>query len=705
MVSTIKFSEFASGGDLANNKTTVGLDNTLTINTRFNNPWTFLASGTTAQRPTPSVNTNYRLRLNTDTQSYEFYDAVSGMWVVLLDTISTGVVLLAPSTDQTIVGAFNLIMATGSMIAPTMLPGNLSLSGNTITSTNSNGNINIIPNGVGATQGITLFGSTTAINADTTSLIQATSVNRAASLSLMTNWNANAGSGIYLSTSRSAIPGTLGAVTSSQILSQINSRGDDGVTGLVVGTQFESVVDGTVSSGIVPGKFNWYTANSSGVSTLGMSLDSAQVFSLVNPLIGSSGGTGVNNGTKTITLGGNLVTSGAFNSTFTMTGATNVTFPTSGTLATTAGSVSSVSGTSNRITSTGGTTPVIDISASYVGQSSITTLGTIGTGVWQGTVIGSTYGGTGVNNGSSTLTLAGNLATSGAFASIFTMTGATNVTFPTSGTLATTASASGIINSGTTNQLAYYAASGTTLSGLSTANNGVLITSGAGVPSISSTLPSAVQGNITTLGQLAADLAFTAPSGANPLYIYLNTDNTFAGTFQLQAGAGSANNGGGLIMYGASHATKPGYVVAGLSSTPASFFTVNNQGTGAGADVFTVSKGGAVVANSSVTCTTLITAPAASQASSLTLGAAYQNPFGYDVVLTVYLAITAATAGTIQIGVGPTNTPTQQTVISGLTLGALAIIPLTIYLPKDYYALVTLTTVTATISGQQAMPV
>lgn len=47
------------------------------------------------------------------------------------------------------------------------------------------------------------------------------------------------------------------------------------------------------------------------------------------------GGTGVNNGTSTITLGGNLTTSGAFNSTFTMTGGTSVTLPTSGTLATT----------------------------------------------------------------------------------------------------------------------------------------------------------------------------------------------------------------------------------------------------------------------------------------------------------------------------------------------------------------------------------
>jgi hypothetical protein len=59
---------------------------------------------------------------------------------------------------------------------------------------------------------------------------------------------------------------------------------------------------------------------------------------------------------------------------------------------------------------------------------------------------------------------------------------------------------SGTINAGLINQLAYYAAAGNTLSGLATANNGALVTSAGGVPSISSTLPSAVQTNITALG-------------------------------------------------------------------------------------------------------------------------------------------------------------------------------------------------------------
>lgn len=260
--------------------------------------------------------------------------------------------------------------------------------------------------------------------------------------------------------------------------------------------------------------------------------------------------------------------------------------------------VTSVSGTSNRITSTGGTTPVIDISASYVGQASITTLGTIGTGVWQGTVIGSTYGGTGVNNGASTITIGGNISTaaaftlSGAFASTFTFTGITGVTFPTSGTLATTsqiptgaaltktddtnvtltlggspttalvnaasltlgwtgqlgltrggtaasltASNGGIVYSNATtlailsgtatarqmlqsgasttpawstatypatttaNQILY--SSGTNVvSGLATGFSGVLVTDGGGIPSITQTLPSTVQNNITRFGTI-----------------------------------------------------------------------------------------------------------------------------------------------------------------------------------------------------------
>ncbi len=77
-------------------------------------------------------------------------------------------------------------------------------------------------------------------------------------------------------------------------------------------------------------------------------------------------------------------------------------------------------------------------------QNNITQLNTIVVGTWNGSIIGGAFGGTNVNNGARTATYAGNLSfansftTSGNFAVTQTYTGVTNVTFPTSGTLATT---------------------------------------------------------------------------------------------------------------------------------------------------------------------------------------------------------------------------------------------------------------------------
>ena len=114
------------------------------------------------------------------------------------------------------------------------------------------------------------------------------------------------------------------------------------------------------------------------------SIESALIGVPVSP---ANGGTGIDNGSSTITLGGNLKFAGAFATTITVTGITNVTLPTSGTLLQTTGS------------------------------------------------------GSGLTFGAGSLALGGNLTLVGAFASIFNITGATNVTFPTSGTLLTTAGA------------------------------------------------------------------------------------------------------------------------------------------------------------------------------------------------------------------------------------------------------------------------
>jgi len=102
----------------------------------------------------------------------------------------------------------------------------------------------------------------------------------------------------------------------------------------------------------------------------------------------------------------------------------------------------------------------------------------------------------------------------------------------------------------------------------------------------------------------------------------------------------------------------------------------------------------------------LVTQPPVSSAPSLVIGTAFQNTLGYDVMMTVYLSITAATTANILLGVGSTNTPTQQTVVASLTTAALMIVPIPIYIPSGYYArLSTSGTITATITGQIRMPI
>ena len=107
------------------------------------------------------------------------------------------------------------------------------------------------------------------------------------------------------------------------------------------------------------------------------------------------------------------------------------------------GNTLNVVGTAGRITISA---DAVDIASTYVGQSTITTLGTIATGTWQGTIVGPTYGGTGVNNGSNTLTLAGNVSHAGAFAQTFTATANTSLTLPVTGTLATLAGSEALSN-------------------------------------------------------------------------------------------------------------------------------------------------------------------------------------------------------------------------------------------------------------------
>lgn len=104
-------------------------------------------------------------------------------------------------------------------------------------------------------------------------------------------------------------------------------------------------------------------------------------------------------------LSGTTLAAGIVNSSLTSVGtiATGVWQGTAIGTAYTVAQVVSVTGTLNRI-SIGGTAtnPTVDIAATYVGQASITTLGTIATGTWNATAIGAAKGGTGIDSSSST---------------------------------------------------------------------------------------------------------------------------------------------------------------------------------------------------------------------------------------------------------------------------------------------------------------
>jgi len=212
-------------------------------------------------------------------------------------------------------------------------------------------------------------------------------------------------------------------------------------------------------------------------------------------LSGTNGGTGVNNGANTITLGGNISTASSFTTsganalTLTTSGATNVTLPTTGTLVNTA----------------------------VTTLSSLTSIGTIATGVWNGTTIGIAYGGTGQTTASaafnalSPITTAGDLilgngtnsATRLAIGSntyVLTSNGTTASWQPASG------GGSGTVNSGTLGQLTYYAATGTAVSG----NANATISAGALTLGVQSTTAGSVVLANTNAGAFATTVKSSA---------------------------------------------------------------------------------------------------------------------------------------------------------------------------------------------------
>lgn len=309
-------------------------------------------------------------------------------------------------------------------------------------------------------------------------------------------------------------------------------------------TNASNISSGTLPTGRLTGSYTGIT----GIGTLTVGTWQATVIG------GTYGGTGVNNGSRTITIGGNLTYSGAFTFTGTLTGNTSVTFPTSGTLATTAGTVSSIIGTANQVLANGtsGSSQTGDVTLTLP-QSINTTNSPTFAGLTLTNPLAFASGGFGINS-----------ATSGGIPY-----------FSSTSTVASSAIMSA-------NQLVVGGGAGSSPISLATANDSILVTDGTGVPTISSTIPSATQDNITRLGIITNGIwsatAIAANVGGTGQTTYAVGDILYASASTTLSKLTDVATGNALISGGIT--TAPSWGKIGLTTHVSGTLGVGNGGTG-----------------------------------------------------------------------------------------------------------------------------
>lgn len=260
------------------------------------------------------------------------------------------------------------------------------------------------------------------------------------------------------------------------------------------------------------------------------------------------------------------------------------------------GSVTGVTGTANRITASASTTnPTIDIASTYVGQASITTLGTITSGTWNGTTVGVANGGTGATT-----------FTSGA---ILKGAGTSAITTATAGTdysAGTSALGTGIVKSTTgTGALTIAIAADFPTLNQSTTGNAATVTTNANLTGVVTSV-----GNATSIGAAAITNTMLAnnSTSANGVTLTLGGTNATAFTLQNVTTAGATTStastfSGGLTSSGATAVSGVLTISNQLVATPGTTATATGTlGVGAyqmpinatSAIVLTISSGATV---------------------------------------------------------------------------------------------------------------
>ena len=293
-------------------------------------------------------------------------------------------------------------------------------------------------------------------------------------------------------------------------------------------------------------------------------------------------------------------------------------------------------GASGTVTAAAGTLTGTTL-ASNVVSSSLTSVGTIATGVWNGTIITGTYGGTGINNGSNTISIAGNVSYTGAFARTVAVTAATSVTLPTSGTIISSVTALPGAVTGTPSSTSYLRGDGTwaTLSSNSISNgtSNVTVNTSGGTVTVATAGNTAAtfdtSGNLILAGTTASSwtsngsLTLGGSGGSYGVTIYNGTNS--GGLYFASALSGGGRHAGSITYNGTSNAM---LFETNSNGTVATLDTSGNLGLGVTPSAWrTATKGFQIGANGSIWANT------GNNAIAITSNS-YVNSSGNDAYIT-----------------------------------------------------------------------
>lgn len=403
------------------------------------------------------------------------------------------------------------------------------------------------------------------------------------------------------------------AVASPDTLLEIIAAGYDGTTHQIASGIITSV-QGTVSSGIVPSTMAFFTTATDGTFTEAMLIDNGQNVAMSANLfvVGFADILGATD-TATLNIDGTDTTAyisaiDGQNAAISDADTGRIRFNANtehweisedggayAAIATGTGAVDSVTGTTNRISvdNTDPANPIVNIAATYVGQASITTLGTITTGTWSATTIATGVGGTGLT-GVGTANQVLGVVTGGGSLEYKTIAAGTGITVtPTAGTL--TIAATG--GAGTVTSITVTGANGIGVSGSPITTSGTIALSLGvltGITSINGLVITANTGVITTGTWNGTTIAVDHGGTGQTTYtdgqlLIGNTSSSGLDKATLTAGTGiTITNGNGSITIAT--AAGGGTVTSVAATAPAAGFTISGSPiTTSGTFVFALS--------------------------------------------------------------------------------------------------------------------